>query len=733
MASPVARRGRRVGLWGVVVGLGLGLAPAAAADAPWVEVESPNFSVYSDAGAKTARRIALQFEQVRLAFGGLWPGARTTSPRPVVILAVKDDSGLKTLLPEYFERKGGKRPAGITVPSADKYFIALNAAAAELDISGYNPYHLIYHEYIHVLLDLNLRRTPAWLGEGLAEFFGATLVQGDRLVVGKPLPWHIDTLRETQMFDLERLVTVGHSSPEYNEDSKSGIFYAQSWALVHMLATDPTNAGSRRLNALVAALQAGQDDLSAARAALGDLPALDKELRSYVRRYAFRYGHIDADARLDGRGFPARDVGAAELLALQGDFHARRGRSAVARALLDQALQLDPRQALAHAARGYLAWTEQGLDAALEHYERAVEADPRQWFAQALLGEALTRQDAPGAMERAEAALVRAIELNHDYAPAHEHLAQVIVTRGGDIELALRLARRAAALAPDDTGARLNVAWILWRAGRRDEAFKEAQAALSSARDDAGRAQAQTWLDRFAERTMAEGAVPPAQAPRASALDTPQAPPPDEQRRGCEAAQLADCAALADRYRVGDGVETDPARALALYLKACDGAFVSACTTLGWAYLGGDLVARDPVAAARAFGRACDGGVIEGCAQAGFVLAFLDDAPHDEKAALPRLFQACDGGDVRSCSGLGVLYMSGKGVPRNPTRAAGWFERGCSGDDMNGCVNLAVLLEAGQGVAKDPARARELYARACAKGVERACARTHSGAVPEAN
>ena len=57
--------------------------------------------------------------------------------------------------------------------------------------------------------------------------------------MGDLIPAHVLTLRDERMLDLPTLASVDHDSPYYNERGKTGIFYAQSWALVHMLNFAP--------------------------------------------------------------------------------------------------------------------------------------------------------------------------------------------------------------------------------------------------------------------------------------------------------------------------------------------------------------------------------------------------------------------------------------------------------------------------------------------------------------
>jgi hypothetical protein len=45
----------------------------------WVEVKSPHFTVYSNAGAQDGRRVAAEFEQIRAMFEQSFPKLRVDS------------------------------------------------------------------------------------------------------------------------------------------------------------------------------------------------------------------------------------------------------------------------------------------------------------------------------------------------------------------------------------------------------------------------------------------------------------------------------------------------------------------------------------------------------------------------------------------------------------------------------------------------------------------------------
>src|SRR5688500_9223479 len=94
--------------------LALGSSPSSAADRPWIEVASPHFVVASDDNEKNARTIAWQFEQVRAAILTVCPWARADLDRPVLVLAPRDEAGMKTLAPRYWEERGAERPTSVS-------------------------------------------------------------------------------------------------------------------------------------------------------------------------------------------------------------------------------------------------------------------------------------------------------------------------------------------------------------------------------------------------------------------------------------------------------------------------------------------------------------------------------------------------------------------------------------------------------------------------------------------
>src|SRR5256885_1411076 len=65
----------------------------------WIEVCSPHFVVSSNGGERDARRIADHFEQIRSLFHTVFEKLRVDPAQPVLILAAKNETTMKLLLP----------------------------------------------------------------------------------------------------------------------------------------------------------------------------------------------------------------------------------------------------------------------------------------------------------------------------------------------------------------------------------------------------------------------------------------------------------------------------------------------------------------------------------------------------------------------------------------------------------------------------------------------------------
>src|SRR5207237_1324438 len=94
----------------------------------------------------------------------------------------------------------------------------------------------VFHEYAHLLLRHNEWFWPMWLKEGMADIYSTFEITGTQAIrIGKPLDLYLRLLYRGPFLPLRDLFAVSRESPEYNERDRQGVFYAESWLLVHYL------------------------------------------------------------------------------------------------------------------------------------------------------------------------------------------------------------------------------------------------------------------------------------------------------------------------------------------------------------------------------------------------------------------------------------------------------------------------------------------------------------------
>jgi tetratricopeptide (TPR) repeat protein len=453
----------------------------------WVEVRSPNFIIVSNAGEKQARRTAIQFEQIHSLFRDSLAVAQG-HPSPVItIFALKDEKSLSELLPEYWT-KGHMHPSGVFAYRINQYYAAVN-----LEAQGTNPFATMYHEYYHSLTMPYFPDLPVWLSEGLADFFGQSEINGNTATMGLPDRDLIELLKTNKLIPLDVLFHVDTTSPYYNEENKTSVFYAESWALTHYLMIGDKQTHRQLLLDYATALSSGATPDQAAAKAFGDLKRLQDELSRYVGKFTFSYFQIKAPTELASTELQVRTISDAEEEAYRGGFFAIRRRPE-AKQILQNAVNMDPKLALAQQNLGLEEYLEGNRDSALASISEAVQLDPRNGLTHYFRAY-LSFSGAGGFPQdpQIEDDLQKSIAAKPDFAPANALYGLYLSSRRQRSDEALRFAKRAVELEPGNTEYTYYLAQVLARMQRFDEAQFVATRARANARNPHDRAT----LDQF--------------------------------------------------------------------------------------------------------------------------------------------------------------------------------------------------------------------------------------------
>ncbi|MGB9336696.1 MAG: hypothetical protein WCB14_16935 [Candidatus Acidiferrales bacterium] len=472
-----------------VLAIALLAIPLPADKSQWVEVTSPNFIVVGNGGQGTAERVAVQFEQIRAIFRKALPYASAHESPVITVIAAKDEKSLTELLPEYWV-KGHEHLAGIFFFRMDKYYVALRS-----DLEGPNAYEPIYHEYFHSLTLPYMPGLPLWLAEGFADFYGNTVMMGKDAVLGRASAELLNELRGGRLIPLDVLFQVDHSSPYYNEQNKTSLFYAESLALVHYLMASDKGAHRPLITNYLTALTKGADPVAAGRQAFGDLGQFQKQLAQYIGNSSFYEFPLKSAPEISEKHFPSRPLSAAEAEAIRGDFEAYRGKADLARPLIEAAEKDDPKLALPHESLGMLAYSTGQYLEALHELSKAVELDPQNFrtlFFRSFL--AFHAHGESSQSEQVETDLRRSIALNANFPPAYGLLASFLAEKDEKLDDALGFAKKAIQLEPGTSAYQISLGEVLIHLHRDTEAIAAGLRADMIARGPADHAAAKGFL-----------------------------------------------------------------------------------------------------------------------------------------------------------------------------------------------------------------------------------------------
>ena len=230
---------------------------------PWALIQDSHFEIYSQAGPDAGRAALLWFEQLRAAFEQIG----LTTNRPVRVIG--------------FRSVADYQPYRLR-PIADAYYVGTETRDY-IVMPSLSPdrFGMAAHEYAHALLRARGDKLPAWLNEGLAEFFSTVRIGPRGCELGGDFPMRSQTLLHHSWMPLEQLFAWNPDLPQTRD--QAGLAYAESWALTQMLVLSPD-----RFQTLLHALHSGLPSAQALTQTYGkSLDAITHDLHSSVESHNF--------------------------------------------------------------------------------------------------------------------------------------------------------------------------------------------------------------------------------------------------------------------------------------------------------------------------------------------------------------------------------------------------------------------------------------------------------------
>jgi hypothetical protein len=209
------------------------LSPNMKAAEHWIRLTTPHFEMYTTNGEKQGTAALSVFEQVRYFFLQN-SKSKTASGTPVRIIAFRSEK-------EYRPYRLNEGAFAYYLRSRKVDYIVMQDISPE-------HHQVALHEYTHLVIEHLGLQFPIWFNEGLADLYSSLEPKGDQALLGRPLEGRLIILMTQSWLNLNALFAVGPDSPYDNERDKMSIFYAQSWALTHMLALGGKAIGASFLN-----------------------------------------------------------------------------------------------------------------------------------------------------------------------------------------------------------------------------------------------------------------------------------------------------------------------------------------------------------------------------------------------------------------------------------------------------------------------------------------------------
>jgi tetratricopeptide (TPR) repeat protein len=439
-----------------------------AGEKTFAEVRSPNFRVLTNGSDHDARRIALEFEQMRAVFAVGFPNMRLTTGAPLLIFAMQTENDMKWLAPAIWKNHKGPMPAGLFDHGWEKQF-----AIVRLDQDRPGAYNVVYHEYVHTLLHSNFRWLPTWLDEGLAEFYGNTRFEPKKSYVGAPST-HVYQLKNRTLIPLETLLVVNPWSYFRGDENQISTFYSESWALVHYLVFGEGMDLGKKLSCFYAQLQGGESQIKAFRKVFGDFKNVENGLQKYVQAFTFRAYSVENLTTIQEKDFSARKLTKAETDSEIAGYRLWEHDAAEATDLVERALREDPALGAAHEEKAFINFREGKDEDAVREFSRAYELDKTLYLSQYFKAMMTAKRETPEQRKALRAELLQTTQINPQFAPAFVQLAILDLADGKDAK-ALASSRTAEELEPSRAGYHLLAGEILLRVKREKDAAESAR------------------------------------------------------------------------------------------------------------------------------------------------------------------------------------------------------------------------------------------------------------------
>jgi tetratricopeptide (TPR) repeat protein len=375
----------------------------------WRRLSSDDIDVVGNASEAELRRSLDRIQSFRSVLQAILPGIRIRSPQRTLVCVFRDYGSFERFAPRDGRGRRLEGVGGYFFSNADRNVLALPVFG-----SSAATYQTAFHEYTHYLVDNNLPSIPAWLSEGLADFY-STLELDDKgkVTIGRAEPYRLATLRSKTVPPLRRLLS-GDSAQRLFVGADTAMFYAHSWLFVHYMMVGDQGKHRGQLQQYLDLLRSSASYEDAARQAFGNLEDLDRQLRWYSIGFKLP-ALVVTGSFARAAASSVQPILEADSYALQGELLTELGDADAAEKQLEKALALAPGHLRARIMLGRVRLLQERAEDGIAMLNAVTAEAANDFAAHFYLGYALRLADR---LEDSLKAFERALSINDSSAHA---------------------------------------------------------------------------------------------------------------------------------------------------------------------------------------------------------------------------------------------------------------------------------------------------------------------------
>lgn len=473
----------------------------------WLAVRSKNFYLIGNASEKDIRAIAVKLEQFREVLRRVFDRVNFNSPVPTTVIVFKDENSYNPFKPLKADGQIDKNIEGYFLTAPDANYITLS-----MEGDANQAYETIFHEYTHFWVANNIGKSnvPPWFNEGLAEYYQNLKIESDRkIVLGGAQPQHLELLSQHKLIPFDTFFNTDNYTLSQQGDDGAGLFYAQSWALMHYLLHGEGGARRQQMYKFLDFSLSGKSFKEAfAEAFQIDYATMERELKKYIERNSYNVSEVNFNDRMvfetETRATALSEAEAKTHLA---DLLYQFDRLDEAEKLLSQVFLLNPNSSRARVTLGLIEAEKGKFDDAERNLAKAIQLDSGNYLAHYHYARVLSRQGMSefGFVSEYSFALARkmreslkkAMALNPDFPQSYELYAFVSAVRNENVDEAIEYLNRALRIAPGNQQYLIRMAELLMWKEDFANARKIAERIAKTAAEPQLKVYAENTVDRI--------------------------------------------------------------------------------------------------------------------------------------------------------------------------------------------------------------------------------------------